>query len=70
MNIINEQELKDSAGNSCVAMPTKFIGRFRNGGHPDPCDMIVGPCACGASHHVQDWPEWFMCILLREVPIC
>lgn len=21
------------------------------------CDMFEGPCACGAWHHAEDWPE-------------
>lgn len=21
----------------------------------DPCDVLTGPCACGASHKINDW---------------
>lgn len=37
-----------------VAMPKHLIGKFHNA-CVDPCDMLVGPCACGAWHH---WEEW------------
>lgn len=23
----------------------------------DPCDMLVGPCACGSWHRWDDWPK-------------
>lgn len=65
MLVENEQKLRPRDGNGLVAMPEKFIGEFSNA-CTDPCDMIIGPCACGASHHIRDWPEWFICILLRE----
>ena len=28
--------------------------RFHNA-CSDPCDMLIGPCACGAWHHLKDW---------------
>jgi hypothetical protein len=38
-----------------ISMPEILIGTIHNGSCPDPCDMLVGPCACGATHH---WDEW------------
>ena len=26
-----------------------------NGGYSEPCDMLVGPCCCGAWHSLDDW---------------
>ena len=26
-----------------------------NGGCSEPCDMLVGPCCCGAWHSLDDW---------------
>lgn len=42
--------------NNLIAMPKKFRDKFHNA-CTDACDMLVGPCACGAWHHVRDWPE-------------
>ena len=25
----------------------------------EPCDMIIGPCACGSWHSEKDWVEYF-----------
>ena len=36
-------------------MPQEMQGRFHNGNCPDPCDMIDGPCACGAWHSAKEW---------------
>ena len=38
-----------------MAFPVEWIGQYRNGGCTDPCDMISGPCACGATHHFDEW---------------
>ena len=43
--------------NGLQEMPDEYIGSFRNGGCTDYCDMLSGPCACGAWHHWEDWPE-------------
>lgn len=32
-----------------IPMPKQFGDR--------PHDMAVGPCACGATHCITDWPE-------------
>ena len=36
-------------------MPSEMHGLFHNGGCTDPCDMMDGPCACGAWHNVKEW---------------
>ena len=36
-----------------LIMPKKYIGKFTNGGIV--CDMLIGPCACGATHEIEDW---------------
>lgn len=41
--------------NNWVPMPTEC--RLYNGCN-EPCDMAVGPCACGAWHTAACWPEW------------
>ena len=43
--------------NGLQEMLSEYVGKFFNGACSDPCDMLVGPCACGASHHWRDWPE-------------
>uniref|UniRef100_A0A6M3JZ92 Uncharacterized protein n=1 Tax=viral metagenome TaxID=1070528 RepID=A0A6M3JZ92_9ZZZZ len=43
--------------NNLASMPFTWIGLFYNGGCPDPCDMLSGPCACGAWHHQYEWPD-------------
>lgn len=36
-------------------MPDEMRERFHNGQCPDACDVIDGPCACGASHSAKEW---------------
>jgi hypothetical protein len=36
-------------------MPVSMHGRFHNGQCPDACDMVDGPCACGAWHSAKEW---------------
>ncbi len=36
-------------------MPEEMRGQFHNGQCPDVCDMIDGPCACGAWHSAKEW---------------
>ena len=43
--------------NNLASMPSKYVGRFYNGGCPDECDMLQGACACGATHHQEEWPD-------------
>jgi len=38
-------------------MPDDMRGLFHNGSCPDSCDMIDGPCACGAWHTAKEWVE-------------
>jgi len=28
---------------------------IRYNAHSDPCDVLVGPCACGAWHSKEEW---------------
>ena len=42
--------------NDLASMPEEYVGQFFNG-CVDPCDMLQGPCACGASHHQEEWPD-------------
>lgn len=37
-----------------LSWPSDWEWRYFNGGS-DPCDMLVGPCACGAWHHAGEW---------------
>ena len=37
-------------------MPVSMHGCYHNA-CTDSCDMIDGPCACGASHNVKEWIE-------------
>jgi len=41
--------------NKMASMPEEYLGQFYNG-CIDPCDMLAGPCACGATHHQEEWP--------------
>lgn len=36
----------------CIAMPDIF--KIHNANR-EPCDMLVGPCCCGACHSATDW---------------
>jgi len=40
--------------NNFLPMPKEWIGQYYNACN-EPCDMLVGPCACGASHHIDEW---------------
>lgn len=42
--------------NRLASMPEDYIGLFHNA-CTDPCDMLQGPCACGAWHHQEEWPD-------------
>ena len=42
--------------NGFIVMPEKFLGKFFNA-CTESCDFIEGPCACGAWHHLRDWPK-------------
>lgn len=49
-------ENKEPVDNGLRAMPEEFLGKFFNA-CTDACDMLVGPCACGAWHHQEEWPD-------------
>ena len=40
--------------NIFLPMPNEWIGQYYNA-CTEPCDMLVGPCVCGASHHIDEW---------------
>lgn len=42
------------------AIPTYFRHNTFNGNQP--CDMLVGPCSCGATHSASEW------VLVRVMP--
>lgn len=42
--------------NNLASMPKKYLGQFYNA-CTEPCDMLQGPCACGAWHHQEEWPD-------------
>ena len=46
----------DNPKNNFVPTPLKYIGKFYNA-CTDPCDMLQGPCACGAGHSQEEWPD-------------
>jgi hypothetical protein len=43
--------------NNLANMPEEYLGMFYNA-CTEPCDMLQGPCVCGATHHQEEWPEW------------
>lgn len=53
------QESKISEGNiepwdKWMPFPKEWIGQYHNA-CTDPCDMLYGACACGATHHLEEW---------------
>jgi len=40
-------------GSNLIPMPEKLIGKFFNS-CTEPCDFLIGPCACGAWHDIND----------------
>ena len=50
MNELKDQENK----NNFMVMPESWIGQVYNA-CTDPCDMLYGPCVCGAWHHLDEW---------------
>ncbi len=40
--------------NDILVMPRLWMGQVYNA-CTDPCDMLQGPCACGAWHHLEEW---------------
>ena len=40
-------------------VPAHWPLHYNPPGATDPCDMIHGPCACGAWHgYHQEWVQW------------
>jgi hypothetical protein len=52
------QKYKDSFNpkNDLATMPEAYYGKFYNA-CTEPCDMLQGPCACGAWHRQGEWPD-------------
>ncbi len=50
-----QETIKRLRGKAEFSMPDDMRERFHNGQYPDACDMIDGPCACGAWHNVKEW---------------
>lgn len=42
--------------NGLLGWPQEWTERNYNGCN-EPCDMLIGPCACGAWHHAEDWDD-------------
>lgn len=42
--------------NNIASMPEPYLGKFFNA-CTEPCDMLQGPCACGAYHTQEEWPD-------------
>jgi hypothetical protein len=57
-----------SRANEIIAMPHSLFGLYHNGKTTEPCDMIEGPCACGAWHHFWEWEEAVRDVVAKENP--
>jgi hypothetical protein len=53
--------------NGLASMPTEWLGQFWNA-CTEPCDMLIGPCACGAWHHLYEWPKDVRDAMIAEHP--
>ena len=53
-DIIDKLEAENKELNKIIPMPEELIGKFFNA-CTEPCDIINGPCACGAWHDIEDW---------------
>lgn len=51
----------------CHDLPQELQGVYHNGQCPDACDMLDGPCACGASHHLEEWPDSVINVVWKQV---
>lgn len=40
-----------------ASWPREWMYRYYNGRTNEPCDMLVGPCACGAWHREHEWKQ-------------
>ncbi len=50
-----QETIRRLRGKAEFAMPEDMRGKFHNGQCSDACDMVDGPCACGAWHSVKEW---------------
>lgn len=39
-----------------LGWPKEWTTRYYNGSN-EPCDLLIGPCACGAWHGPDDWAD-------------
>lgn len=51
-----KESIKRLQGKAEFDMPVNMQGKHFNAG-VDSCDMIDGPCACGAWHNAKEWIE-------------
>jgi len=51
-----KREIQAEKDSGMIPMPEQFQGKFFNASS-DACDFVVGPCACGAWHEIEDWLE-------------
>jgi len=56
-----KQQLKRINGN--VPWPLNWTDRHYNASQ-EPCDMLIGPCSCGAWH--QEHEDWVQAMLLKH----
>ena len=47
------ESIKDKSENDLYGYPDTWP-EFHNA-NSDACDMLIGPCACGAWHKAKDW---------------
>jgi hypothetical protein len=57
--------LIEYARTRCVGMPEGVV--YYNGGVNEPCDLIRGPCLCGAGHGLEEWHTWVLDLAEREL---
>lgn len=55
-NIINIYKKHYNSKNNLASMPKEYYGKFYNA-CTEPCDMLQGPCSCGAWHSQEEWPD-------------
>lgn len=52
---MNKRILYLNPRSELLAWPRDWQFRYRNGG--EECDVLVGPCSCGAWHHAEEWSD-------------
>ena len=60
-----EKTIRHLRGKAEFGMPADMRGKFFNA-CTEPCDMIDGPCACGAWHSAKEWLEKLIKQLRRK----